>query len=184
VEATRQTTHELVQDVMINSTLPDTTERTTPLVRRSLPCPVILPQRRPHKRARGFVRAYAPVLADTGIDQDTFLKFLKNLHKSSQASPIFKIIGISAGIAGLTPSIIAMVVCTSVEVAARAGAEVQRRYRTNDFLDQMNASLFVSDILALAVGKGSDSFTEAGWVVCDDRQIQEGEVHGRLQCPC
>ncbi|KAJ5103601.1 hypothetical protein N7532_004130 [Penicillium argentinense] len=32
-----------------------------------LQCPVIIPQARPRARDRGFVRAYAPVLADSGI---------------------------------------------------------------------------------------------------------------------
>ena len=49
-----------------------------------LPCPVIIPQRRPRTKSRGFVRAYAPVLDDCGIDQDTFLEFLKTFHKASQ----------------------------------------------------------------------------------------------------
>ena len=49
-----------------------------------LPCPVIIPQRRPRTKSRGFVRAYAPVLADCDIDQDTFLEFLKTFHKASQ----------------------------------------------------------------------------------------------------
>jgi hypothetical protein len=50
-----------------------------------LPCPVILPQRRPKNKARGFVRAYAPVLGEySGIDQKTFLDFLDDFHKSSQ----------------------------------------------------------------------------------------------------
>ena len=51
-----------------------------------LPCPVIIPQRRPRTKSRGFVRAYAPVLADSGIDQDTFLEFLKTFHKASQVN--------------------------------------------------------------------------------------------------
>ena len=49
-----------------------------------LPCPVIIPQRRPRTRSRGFVRAYAPVLNDCSIDQNTFLEFLKTFHKASQ----------------------------------------------------------------------------------------------------
>ena len=49
-----------------------------------LPCPVIIPQRRPRTKSRGFVRAYAPVLDDCGIGQDTFLEFLKTFHKASQ----------------------------------------------------------------------------------------------------
>ena len=51
-----------------------------------LPCPVIIPQRRPRTKSRGFVRAYAPVLDDCGIDQDTFLEFLKTFHKASQVN--------------------------------------------------------------------------------------------------
>jgi hypothetical protein len=50
-----------------------------------LPCPVILPQRRPKDKSRGFIRAYAPVLGEcAGIDQKTFLDFLEDFHKSSQ----------------------------------------------------------------------------------------------------
>jgi hypothetical protein len=52
---------------------------------RPLPCPVILPQRRPKDKTRGFIRAYAPVLGEySDIDQKTFLDFLDDFHKSSQ----------------------------------------------------------------------------------------------------
>ena len=49
-----------------------------------LPCPVIIPQRRPGAKKRGFVRAYAPVLADCGVSQDVFLKFISDFNKASQ----------------------------------------------------------------------------------------------------
>ena len=49
-----------------------------------LPCPVILPQRRPRAKARGFVRAYAPVLEGCGINQDAFLVFLNTFDKASE----------------------------------------------------------------------------------------------------
>ena len=39
-----------------------------------LSMPVIIPERRPGFKTRGFVRAYAPVLEDAGIDQDTFIE--------------------------------------------------------------------------------------------------------------
>jgi hypothetical protein len=111
--------------------------------RTPLPVPVIIPQRRPRKKARGFVRAYAPLLGEcSGISQDTFLTFLKNFHKSSQASPIFPIIQVSAAIAGLAPSVIAMAVTTAVQIAAGVGQELQTRSRTNDFLTRMNEELF------------------------------------------
>ena len=51
-----------------------------------LPCPVILPQRRPRDKSRGFVRAYAPVLSDCGIDEVTFMQFLKAIHQASKVS--------------------------------------------------------------------------------------------------
>ena len=54
-----------------------------------LPCPVVIPQRRPKNKARGFVRAYAPVLGDCGIDQATFLTFLKSFHQSSKVNLVF-----------------------------------------------------------------------------------------------
>lgn len=56
-----------------------------------LPCPVIIPQRRPRNKDRGFVRAYAPVLDECGISQDVFLKFLKDWLAASQVS------GVSSG---------------------------------------------------------------------------------------
>ncbi|KAI9850874.1 MAG: hypothetical protein M1830_006948, partial [Pleopsidium flavum] len=49
-----------------------------------LPCPVIIPQRRPQNNSRGFVRAYAPVLSDCGIDQATFLDFLDCFDQASK----------------------------------------------------------------------------------------------------
>lgn len=69
-----------------------------------LSLPVILPQRRPRNKTRGFVRAYSPVLEDVGIDQQTFLRFLKNFHKSSQANPCFNAVIVAATVAGFVPS--------------------------------------------------------------------------------
>ena len=51
-----------------------------------LSCPVIIPQRRPGSKTRGFMRAYAPVLADYDIDEKAFLVFLKAFHKASLVS--------------------------------------------------------------------------------------------------
>lgn len=52
-----------------------------------IPLPVILPQRRPKDRTRGFVRAYAPVLENVGIDQATWLAFLRTFQLPSETSP-------------------------------------------------------------------------------------------------
>jgi hypothetical protein len=53
-----------------------------------LSCPVIIPQRRPRKKNRGFVRAYAPGLADCGISQECFLQFLENLDKANEVRSV------------------------------------------------------------------------------------------------
>ena len=71
--------HKLVQQFLAAHPAPS-----IPAPKAPLPCPVIVPQRRPHTKARGFVRAYAPVLEDAGIDQDTFMEFLKLFHKAQQ----------------------------------------------------------------------------------------------------
>ena len=55
---------DLVRDVMTTSTSANpTSPQEQPFLRTPLPCPVIVPQRRPRKKARGFVRAYAPYSA-------------------------------------------------------------------------------------------------------------------------
>ena len=70
--------HKLVQNFLAAHPAPSSTPR------GPLECPVIIPQRRPHTKARGFVRAYAPALEDAGVDQDTWMEFLKIFHKSQQ----------------------------------------------------------------------------------------------------
>lgn len=94
-----------------------------------LPCPVIIPQRRPRDKKRGFIRAYAPVLADCGIDQATFLDFLKSFHQSSKASPWLNVINIAAFGAGMAPSAIAMGVSIAVQFAVGTAMELQSRSR-------------------------------------------------------
>jgi len=98
-------------------------------VKGQLPCPVILPQRRPRNKKRGFVRAYAPVLEDCGIDQATFLDFLKTFHQACKESPWLQVVNIAAASAGMVPSPIAMGVSIAVQFAVGVAMEVQRRTR-------------------------------------------------------
>lgn len=51
---------------------------------RRIPYPVILPQRRPRDKGRGFVRAYAPVLESCAIPQHAFMTFLNNWEEASK----------------------------------------------------------------------------------------------------
>lgn len=55
----------------------------TPVAGR-LELPVILPQRRPKNKERGFVRAYSPVLETCGVSQTEFLDFLDGFGKAIQ----------------------------------------------------------------------------------------------------
>ena len=99
-----------------------------------LPHPVILPQRRPGENARGFVRAYAPLLEDNGISQESFLSFIKNMHVASKASPVLTVVTVSA--------VASTVASDVVQVAVGSAIELQKRTRSNSFLDEMNEKLF------------------------------------------
>ncbi|GKZ38507.1 hypothetical protein AbraIFM66950_010756 [Aspergillus brasiliensis] len=61
-----------------------------------LSCPVVLPQRRPKSRKRGFIRAYAPVLEDFGIDKTMFLEFLETSNRACQATPWLQAINLAS----------------------------------------------------------------------------------------
>ncbi|KAJ6111239.1 hypothetical protein N7486_003474 [Penicillium sp. IBT 16267x] len=61
-----------------------------------LSAPVVLPQRRPETRDRGFIRAYAPALAECGIDQTMFIDFLNTAEKACQATPWLQAINLAS----------------------------------------------------------------------------------------
>ena len=107
-----------------------------------LPCPVVIPQRRPRTKSRGFVKAYAPILEDCGIDQETWMDFLETFHKASQASPIFGGILIAGHLVGYVPSVSAMVASIMIQATTTAAIMVQSRSRTNTFLDDVNERFF------------------------------------------
>jgi hypothetical protein len=67
----------LIRNVMILA--PPVSEFRSPI-----PVPVVIPQRRPRAKGRGFVRAYAPVLDQAGLNERCFLEFLKCFHAASK----------------------------------------------------------------------------------------------------
>ena len=75
------TVEELVDDFIEHH--PELPPSYSPAVGK-LSAPVILPQKRPRNKGRGFVRAYAPALEECGIDQATFLDFLDTFDKSTK----------------------------------------------------------------------------------------------------
>ncbi|KAF2116754.1 hypothetical protein BDV96DRAFT_572810 [Lophiotrema nucula] len=104
--------------------------------------PIVIPQRRPGTKTRGFARAYPPDLESFGIEEAAFLKFLDDLHAAGQGSPWLRAIQVSAAIAGFAPSVTAMAVAAGVGAAASSAIEVQGRYKTNAYLDRMNKEVF------------------------------------------
>ncbi|KAL1962342.1 hypothetical protein VTN77DRAFT_9755 [Rasamsonia byssochlamydoides] len=135
LEQSSRSVAKLVHNVVASAAIP--TER------NPLPFPVIIPQRRPGSKSRGFVRAYAPDLAASGISQETFMLFLNNFDKASQASPILQALFVSAGIVGLVPGSITMAVSICVQIAAGTAIELESRYKANVYLDQVNKELFM-----------------------------------------
>ncbi|KAF5010262.1 hypothetical protein FDECE_3580 [Fusarium decemcellulare] len=113
------------------------------ICKTELELPVILPQRRPSSRARGFVRAYSPSLAQKGIDQDTFLDFIDTFNKTLVPNPWLYAINL-AGFAGTgQPEPFGMLIGAAAEIAALAAMEMQSRFKSNGFLDHVNRSFFV-----------------------------------------
>lgn len=76
--------------------------------------PLIIPQRRPGARNRGFIHAYAPDLAEKGISQEAFLSFIQTFHAAAQASPLLNVVFVSAGVVGLVPEPITLITSTVI----------------------------------------------------------------------
>ncbi|KNG80942.1 hypothetical protein ANOM_011026 [Aspergillus nomiae NRRL 13137] len=108
-----------------------------------IPSPVIIPQRRPGNKDRGFVRAYAPVLADCGVSQHVFLKFLEDFFQASKASKWIEVVYVAAGIVGFFPETAAQITSIIAQTVAGTAREIPSRRRANTFLDRVNQDLFM-----------------------------------------
>ncbi|KAM0541626.1 hypothetical protein ACHAPJ_013174 [Fusarium lateritium] len=107
-----------------------------------LELPVILAQRRPKDRTRGFIRGYAPVLEGVGIDQAAWLDFLDKFDESTKTSPWIEVINL-AGIGGnFVPLASSMAINAAVMLAVDVAKNVQNRQRTNKFLAKINEEYF------------------------------------------
>jgi len=110
--------------------------------------PVILPQRRPGMRARGFVRAYAPALAARGVTQDAWLDFLNNFDKAVSKNKLFHVLQLAIWIAdkiSLAVQGVSLIV-RAVSMFLHLTFEMSRRgyihAKQNKFLDKINDSYF------------------------------------------
>ncbi|KAG9252451.1 uncharacterized protein F5Z01DRAFT_228582 [Emericellopsis atlantica] len=110
--------------------------------RSKLALPVILPQRRPKSRSRGFVRAYAPALADVGIEQDCFLDCVDALNLSMVPNEWFQAFNLAGFADVILMEPLLTLASIALHVATDAAIEAQSRYRSNKFLDRVNADFF------------------------------------------
>jgi hypothetical protein len=99
------------------------------LSEQKLPLPVILPQRRPKDRSRGFIRAYAPDLANCGIDQATFLDFLETFNEASVASPLLNAINLAGFAFMALPPGISQAATLALYLTVQVAKNMQSRAR-------------------------------------------------------
>jgi hypothetical protein len=107
-----------------------------------LALPVVITQRRPESRAKGFVRAYSPLLEDVGVDQTTFLDFLDKLNKSLAPSPWIQAINLAAFAGQSVPEPFTIMISIAVKKVADAASELHSRSKANRFLDRVNHDFF------------------------------------------
>lgn len=113
-----------------------------------LPMPVLIPQRRSGQVSRGFIRAYAPVLGDAGIDQNAWIEFLKGFEKSIGNNKYFHVVNGAVWVAGKVRmavegfSIIARFVTMAIHLSIEGGRRMYMNSKENTFLDRMNEEYF------------------------------------------
>ncbi|KAF7596221.1 hypothetical protein BBP40_002753 [Aspergillus hancockii] len=105
---------------------------------RRLPYPVVIPQRRPGSKERGWVNAYAPALEQYGINQEMLSDFISSLNKAIQVSRWLVPVQVAALSAGFVPNTIAMGVTVAVQAAASMAAKTETKWKLNSFLDRYN----------------------------------------------
>lgn len=91
--------------------------------------PVVIPQRRPQTKKRGFIRAYAPDLANMGIDQATWLDFIETFNEASLANPWINALNLASIATNALPTAIGFAVSLAIMVATNIAMETQARYR-------------------------------------------------------
>ena len=92
-----------------------------------LPLPVVLPQKRPESRVRGFIRAYAPLLEDSCIDQATFLEFIHDLNMVCLPNPWIQAINLASFVTMALPTVTGLIVSRIINKVTAAASEAHSR---------------------------------------------------------
>ncbi|KAJ6000789.1 hypothetical protein N7481_001198 [Penicillium waksmanii] len=109
---------------------------------KRIACPVVIPQRRPGNKERGFMKAYAPMLSQYDISQEHFYDFINALNKAVQASKVIAAVQVAAFGASFVPNQISLGVTAAVQIVSAVAAKAQIRWKVNTFLDKANRELF------------------------------------------
>ncbi|ETS07092.1 hypothetical protein M419DRAFT_5319 [Trichoderma reesei RUT C-30] len=146
--------------------------------RQGLPMPVILPQRRPGERARGFIHAYAPLLQDVGIDEATFNDFITQLNMATAPSPWINAINLAAVAVQNVPEPITIAVSIAAQVGTQVSLQAHSRSKTNTFLNKMNAEFFrplglIAVILTWKPSRAGEVVTQATF----DEALEQATQH-------
>ncbi|KAJ5682985.1 hypothetical protein N7462_006150 [Penicillium macrosclerotiorum] len=107
-----------------------------------LAAPVVLPQRRPKNRDRGFIRAYAPALDACGINQAMFMDFINTAEKACQASPWLHAINLASIGTIWLPTVTGLAVSIAIQITTDIAIAVEGRRKTNTFFDKVNREFF------------------------------------------
>ncbi|KAF2084457.1 hypothetical protein K490DRAFT_68765 [Saccharata proteae CBS 121410] len=117
-------------------------DSSNPSVTGRLSLSVILPQRRPKDRNRGFIRAYAPVLQECGIDQATWINFFDAFNKSTAADPRLNAINLASIGGFFLPAGAGIPVGWAINSMARISLQLDGRYKTAKALEKVNNDFF------------------------------------------
>lgn len=133
-----------------------------------LSLPVVITQRRPNNRTKGFVRAYSPILEDVGISQTAFLDFIDQLNTSLAPSPWLEAINLAAAAGHSVPVPFGIMISMAAKKTADAASQIHSRSKANKFLDQINETYFaprgvVALIMTWQPNHNGDVLTTAGF---------------------
>lgn len=116
-------------DTAITSFIANNSRLAAPSATDRIPYPIVIPQRRPGNKQRGFMKAYAPVLSSHGISQEHFHDFIDALNKATQASKWLAAVQIAAFGASFVPNQISMGVTAAVQIFSAVAAKAQIRWK-------------------------------------------------------
>jgi hypothetical protein len=89
--------------------------------------PVVIPQRRPEARVRGFIRAYDPTLEQAYIDQAMFLEFIQELNIVCLPNPWINAINFASFATMALPTVTELIISRVINQISKVGLEMHSR---------------------------------------------------------